>query len=80
MTRDDLNADELEVLESVEWAEDEFGSMTRGGYSDKLLDHMIYRGLIRSVGDVDEHSDPGVLTGRRVEGFVLTERGREALR
>ncbi len=72
-----------DVLESILWAEEEFGSMITGGAvpRDDVM-RQVRAGLISSAGLVRVLDGDGVAVEqeRRREGFKLTPAGRQWLR
>lgn len=70
-----------DVLESVEWATDEYGSLVTGGAIQKRdVDRAVRAGLVRSIGVVEVSDEWGNATGRSAIGYVLTDAGKAALR
>lgn len=72
----------LSTLETVEWGQKHFGSVTTGGpLKRRDIQKAIAKGFVKSAGMVhvcDEdgsHVDPE----RFREGFILTEKGRSIL-
>lgn len=70
-----------DVLESVQWATAEFGSLVSGGQIRKRdLDRAVRAGLVRSIGIVEVRDAYDSPTGRSAFGYVLTDAGEEALK
>jgi hypothetical protein len=67
------------LLETVDWAQQHFGSLHSGGpVRRRDLLRAVRRGLVRSVGLTEVCDGDGwLIPGRKPrEGFVLTEAGR----
>lgn len=70
------------VLDTIQWAEDEFGSMVTGGIVTRRdVMRCVRAGLVQSAGMVVVMDDDGGIKEpeRYREGFKLTDAGRREL-
>jgi hypothetical protein len=78
----DVTPRDLDRLESIEWGEDNFGSLTTNRqFPRRAMLRLVDMGLARSIGQVVACDDDGwqVEPEQFREGFVLTEAGRKAV-
>lgn len=71
-----------DVLETVEWGEQNFGSVVTGGPLRKRdIDAAISKGLVTNIGRVHLCDDDGftIQPERYRDGYRLTPKGREEL-
>jgi len=72
----------LDTLETIQWAQDNFGSFLTGGqYTKRDVLRAIKKGYVTSVGMVKLFDVNGFMLDHRQprEGFILTQEGRDFL-